>query len=91
MAVGEGGNINGQYSTSGYGVVVKHDDTHIDNDCPVLNKTFAAKTFTNCLKSAKSAKVFTTERFPLYGTCIYVLKDKLPVKVPTDTFGPILP
>ena len=31
-------------------------------------KIFAVKTFANCSKTAKFEKVFTHERFPLYGT-----------------------
>ena len=35
---------------------------------PYSMKIFEVKTFVNCPKTAKFAKVFTSERFPLYGS-----------------------
>ena len=34
---------------------------------PYSMKSFVVKTFANCPKTAKFTKVFTHERFPLYG------------------------
>ena len=57
----EGGNIHDPYAVAVVeeGVVVGH--------APALNENFRVKTFANCPKTAKFAKVFTRERFPLYG------------------------
>ena len=49
--------------------MVENNDTPIDNDTAVLNKIFVVKTFGIYPETAKFAKVFTRERFPLYGTC----------------------
>ena len=52
------------------------NDTPIDNDMPshsmriFVVKTFAVKTFANYPKTSKFAKVFTCERFPLYGILV---------------------
>ena len=47
--------------------VVENYDTPIDDDAPCSTRIFAVKTFTNCPETAKFAKVFARERFPLYG------------------------
>ena len=60
----EEGNIHDPYAVA----IVENNDTLIDNDAAPYSMTiFTFKTFANCFKTAKFAKVFTCERLLLYG------------------------
>ena len=59
----EGGNIHNSYVVA----VVENNDTPTDNHTLHSMKIFAVKTFANCPETTKFTKVFTREKFPLYG------------------------
>ena len=58
-------NIHNPYAV----VVVENNDTPIDNDALVPYQNFHGLKFHKLFQNRKFAKVFTCERFPLYGIC----------------------